>query len=172
MSFGDNTMEALIKGTNGAIKTPDNGWQSLAEATGGDAGGGGGFNPGMMLARTITNFKAPTVEALALVADTKTLTAGANGITGDLTDDGAKSRLMFRGFRPPGGGDGPTVTNPKGSVTFWVTDGKLTKYQVHVTGTVSFNGNDRDIDRTTTVEIKDIGSTKIQVPEGAQKKLS
>jgi hypothetical protein len=57
-------------------------------------------------------------------------------------------------------------------VKFWVKDGVLSKYEIKVKGTVSFNGNDRDIDRTTTVEIKDIGATKIQVPEGAQKKLS
>ena len=44
-------------------------------------------------------------------------------------------------------------------------------YEVKVKGKVSFNGNDRDVDRTTTVEIKDIGSTKIEVPEEAKKKL-
>jgi hypothetical protein len=37
---------------------------------------------------------------------------------------------------------------------------------------MSFNGNDREIDRTTTVEIKDVGTTKLTVPEEAKKKLS
>ncbi len=46
---------------------------------------------------------------------------------------------------------------------FWIKDGILVKYQYHVSGTVSFNGNDRDVDRTTTVEIKDVNSTKIDV---------
>jgi hypothetical protein len=36
---------------------------------------------------------------------------------------------------------------------------------------VSFNGNDRDVDRTTTVEIKNVNSTKIEVPDEAKKKL-
>jgi len=36
----------------------------------------------------------------------------------------------------------------------------------------NFNGEDRDVDRTTTVEIKDVGTTKIDVPEAAKKKLS
>jgi hypothetical protein len=173
MSFGDNTMEAVIKGTNGAIKTPDNGWQSLAEAQG-DGGGGGGFNPGMMIARTISNFKSPSAEAVQLAGETKGLTAGANGITGDLTDDAIKSMMVFRrGRNNPNGdnGGGPTISNGKGTVTFSVTDGKLTKYVVHVSGTVSFNGNDRDIDRTTTTEIKDIGSTKVTVDDDAKKKL-
>jgi hypothetical protein len=47
----------------------------------------------------------------------------------------------------------------------------LVKYQTHVTGTVSFNGTDRDVDRTTTTEIKDVGTTKIEVPDDAKKKL-
>jgi hypothetical protein len=36
---------------------------------------------------------------------------------------------------------------------------------------VSFNGNDRDIDRTTTVVISEVGTTKISVPDEAKKKL-
>ncbi len=43
---------------------------------------------------------------------------------------------------------------------------------IKVPGEVSFNGNRRDVDRSTTVEIQDIGSTKIEVPEDAKKKLS
>jgi hypothetical protein len=86
-----------------------------------------------------------------------------------LTEAGAKAMLAFR---PPRGGDeGPTVSDAKGSVKFWVKDGQLAKYQYHVQGKVSFNGNDRDIDRTTTVEIKDVGTTKIQVSDDAKKKL-
>jgi len=72
----------------------------------------------------------------------------------------------------PGGGNGSTPSNAKGSVKFWVKDGVLAKYQFKVQGTMSFNGNDVDIDRTTTVEIKDVGSTTVEVPEAAKKKLS
>ena len=39
-------------------------------------------------------------------------------------------------------------------------------------GTVRFGDNDRDLDGTTTVEIKDIGTTKIEIPDAANKKLS
>jgi hypothetical protein len=162
---GDNTTQALFKGTNGAIHTADNGWQSLKEAT---TDNGGGFNPTMFFARMLQNYKTPDVQAADLANHAKDLTAGTNGISGDLTEDGAKSLLTFG---RPGGGDGPTISNPKGSVTFWITDGKLTKYQFHVTGTVSFDGNDRDVDRTTTTEIKDVGTTKIEVPDEAKKKM-
>ena len=55
---------------------------------------------------------------------------------------------------------------------FWIKDGELSKYEFKVQGKVSFNGNERDVDRTTTVEIKDVGTTKVEVPEDAKKKLS
>src|SRR5206468_4731839 len=54
----------------------------------------------------------------------------------------------------------------------WVKDGVLAKYEFKVQGTMSFNGNDVDIDRTTTVEIKDVGSTKVELPDEAKKKVS
>jgi hypothetical protein len=56
-------------------------------------------------------------------------------------------------------------------VKFWITDGKLVKYQVHITGTVSRNGNDRDVDRTTTTVIKEVGTTKIAVADEVKKIL-
>ena len=162
MTRGDNTIEAVLKGTNGAIKTPDNGWQSLAEAT---QDNGGGFNPATFLVRLGQNFKSPADQAASLAGQAKDLTAGTNGISGDLTEEGAKQLLLFRR------GGNSSVSDAKGSITFWLADGKLTKYQTHVTGTVSFNGNDRDVDRTTTTEIKDVGSTKVEVPDDAKKKL-
>ena len=160
------TTLVVFKGTNGAINTPDNGWQSFAEAT---ADNGGGFNATTFLVRMSRNLKTPDQQAAMLAAQTAGLKLDTNGISGDLTEDGAKAMLTFG--RTRGGGDGPSVSNAKGSVTFWVTDGKLVKYQFHVSGTVSFNGNDRDVDRTTTVEITDVGTTKIDVPEDAKKKL-
>jgi hypothetical protein len=166
ITFNDNTIETVIKGTNCAIKTADNGWESAAEVE--QDSGGGGFNPSLAVAYMISTYKTPAVEAGTLAAQTQALTAGTNGISGDLTTEGAKGLLTFR--RGPNS-TGPTVTNPKGSVTFWITDGKLSKFQVHVTGTLSFNGNDRDVDRTTTTEIKDVGATKIEVADDAKKKL-
>ena len=166
MVRGDSTNLAVFKGTNGAINTPDNGWQSFKEATADD---GGGFNPTMFMVRMLQNFKDPDQQAAMLADQAAALTRDTNGISGDLTEDGAKGLLTYG--RPAGGDNGPTVSNAKGSVTFWVADGKLVKYQFHVSGTVSFNGNDRDVDRTTTVEITDVGTTKIDVPNDAKKKL-
>jgi hypothetical protein len=111
LSFNDNTIEVVIKGTNGAIKTADNGWQSAAEA---GQDNGGGFNPAMFIARMIPNYKAPAAEATSLASLASDLTAGTNGISGDLTEDSVKGMLTFR----RNGGDGPTVSNAKGAITF------------------------------------------------------
>jgi hypothetical protein len=123
----------------------------------------------MFIARRVQNYKVPAVEAASLADAAKELKKDADSISGDLTEAGAKDLLSFR---PRGGNGGPTVTNPKGSVKFWVKDGKLAKYQFHVQGTVSFNGNDRDIDRTTTVEIKNVNSTAVQVPDDVKKLMN
>jgi len=166
MTFNDNTTEIVMKGTNAAVNTPDNGWQSRAEATAaGDQPG-----PGRFLARMLDNFQTPPKQADDLVSKAKDIKKTEDTYAGDLTEDGAKALLSFR--RGRNGGDGPTVTNPKGSVKFWIKDGRLTKYEFKLQGSMSFNGNDFDVDRTTTVEIKDVGSTKIAVPDGAAKKMS
>jgi len=161
----DNTVDAVVKDGKGAIKTED-GWESLDDAAKDD--GGGGFNPTRFLAMRLQHYKVPALEAADLAGKTKGLTNSVDGYSADLTEDGAKGLLSFR--RP--GGDGPTVSDAKGSVKFWVKDGVLTKYQYKVSGTVSFNGNDRDVDRTTTVEIKDVGTTKVTVPDEAKKKIT
>ena len=162
MTMRDNTIEAVKKGDKGAIKTQD-GWQSLSEATSGDPG------PVTFLARRLQNFKSPAAQAEELAGKVKELKQDGDVYSGELTEEGAKSQLMFGGR---GGGNGPEISGAKGSVKFWVKDGLLSKYEVKVQGKVSFNGNDRDVDRTTTIEIKDIGSTKVEVPDDAKKKLS
>jgi len=131
----------------------------------GGRGGGGRF-----LARMLENYKTPDAEAEDLLGKVKSLSLTDDVYSGSLTEEGAKSLLRFGGGRA--GGNGPEISGAKGTVKFWVKDGMLSKYQVKVQGTVSFNGNDRDVDRTTTVEVKDVGATKVEVPAEAAKKLS
>lgn len=166
MTFGDNTTEAFLKGGQGAVKAGDEDWQSLAElakAAGSEPG------PRQFLLRRLQNFKAPAAEASDLVAKTKELKKDGEAYASELTEAGAKELLTFGGRR---GGNAPEPKNAKGSVKFWVKDGLLAKYELKLQGTMNFNGEDRDIERTTTVEFKDVGTTKIDVPEAAKKKLS
>ena len=66
----------------------------------------------------------------------------------------------------------PKTADAKGSVTFWIKDGALTKFETKIQGKVTAGERELDINRTTTVEIKDVGTTKIIVPDEAKQKLS
>lgn len=169
MTRGENKIEAFAKGSKGAIKTQD-GWQSIEEAGQQGQGGGQGGGGGRMIARTLQNYKAPAALAAEMVDKVKELKKDGDAYTGELTEEGAKAQMSFG--RGGGGGNAPEISGAKGSVKFWIKDGVLSKYEVKVQGTISFNGNDREVDRTTTVEIKDVGTTKIEVPEDAKKKMS
>ena len=163
-TFGDNTSEIFIKGDKGAVKTED-GWKTAEEVA--DAQG-----PQRFLARMIQNFKSPAVQAQELAEKVSDLKKADEAIYGDLTEEGAKSLMTFGGRRGGNNNTGPAISGAKGTAKFWVgADGVLTKVQYHVEGKMTVNGEDRDIDRTTTVDIKDVGSTKIEVPADAKAKL-
>jgi hypothetical protein len=162
----DNKIEAVVKAGKGAIKTED-GWKSLEDAA--KDSGDGGFNMVQFMARRIQNLKTPALEAADMVGKATDLTKTDDVYAGALTEDGAKGLMSF-GRR---GGQAREIRNAKGTVKFWLKDGVLTKYQYRVQGTTkNRDGDDVDIDRTTTVDIKDVGTTKITVPEEAKGKLS
>jgi hypothetical protein len=154
LTRGDNKTEAYLKGEKGAVKTADE-WQSLSEAGEGDRGA--------FLVRMFKNFKAPAEQAQDLASKTKELKKDEDAYSGDLTEEGAKELLTRRGGE---------ASDAKGSVKFWVKDGLLSKYEYKIQGKMTFNGNDVEIERTTTTEIKDVGSTKVEIPDEAKKKLS
>lgn len=160
MSFGDNSFEIVKKGDKAAFTNPDGDWQTPAEAAGQE--GRGRFMAGL-----VSNFKTPADQAAEIAAGVKEFKPDGDAVGGDLTEDAAKNLLRFR----RGGASGPTITDAKGSAKFWIKDGQLAKFEFKVSGKVEFNGNVMDQDRTTTVEIKDVGTTKIELPEGAKKKL-
>jgi hypothetical protein len=108
--------------------------------------------------------------AYDLVPKVTCLTSADGAISGGLPEDAVKAMLQGGGGGRRGGTP-PEISNAKGTVKIWIKDGVLSKYESHITGTVSRNGNDTDVDRTTSVEISNVGSTKIDVPEAAAKKL-
>lgn len=162
LTFGDNTREVFIKGDKAAVKT-DDGWKSAAELA--DAQG-----PERFMARMATTFRAPAAQATEAVDKTKELKKDGDAYTADLTEEGAKDLLSFAGRRG-GGNQGPQIQNAKGNIKFWVKDGALAKFQYTVEGKMTFNGEDRDVNRTTTTEIKDVGTTKVEIPADAKPKL-
>ncbi|HEX5221880.1 MAG TPA: hypothetical protein VFZ59_20110 [Verrucomicrobiae bacterium] len=152
-SFGDNTTRIYLKGDK-AVADPNGDWQTLADLEG-DEG------PGRFLGFIIRNFKAPVAQAEELASAAKELKKEGDAIASEMTEEGAKKQFRWG-----------NVTNPKGSVKFWLKEGQLAKLQFKLTGKIDFNGNEIDVDRDTTIEIKDVGTTKVEIPEAAMKKLN
>jgi hypothetical protein len=167
MAFANNTIEVVKKGDKGAVKMED-GWKSFEEAE--EGGTADQPNRGRFIAGFLRNYKAPAAIAGQLVGGAKEVKASGDAGTfeAELTEAGAKEMLSFRGRQ---GGDAPAVSGAKGTTKFWVKDGAVSKLEYHLQGSIHFHGQDRDIDRTTTIEIKDVGSAKVEVPEEAKKKL-
>jgi len=164
-TFGETTTEAVLKGGKVAVKTAD-GWKAGSEFQGGQQGR---RDPAAGMAQRLATFKEPAVEAETLVDSIADLKDEGEGLfSGALSEDGVKA-LLTRGGRP--GGQAPTVAEPKGSAKFWVKDGGLVKYELNVQGKMTFGEREIALNRTTTVEFKDVGSTKVEVAEDAKKKL-
>jgi len=162
MSFGGNTTELVMKDGKGTVSSPDNGWQSLAELDAATEG------PGRFMGAMVRDFKAPAILANEFITGSTEIKKDGDAYSSDLSEAEVKTLLTFR----VGGANAPIISDAKGTVKFWITGGNLSKYETHVTGKVSFNGNDRDVDRTSTTEIKDVNTTKVTVPDDALKKLN
>jgi hypothetical protein len=161
MSFFDNSLQVATKGEKQAVTDQEGNWRAVAELDNEEG-------PGRFLAMLARNLKTPAKEAAEIAGYAKELKQEGDVYASDLTEEGAKALQNF-GAR---GGNGPTVSDAKGSVKFWVKDGALTKYEFKLKGTIKFGDNEFPNERTTTVEIKDVGKTKVEVPEAAKKKLS
>jgi hypothetical protein len=161
--MNDNTLQAAFKGDKTVIKVEDQ-WQTLDEAE------GFGAMMGWFLARTRT----AADEADNLLKQVKALKAGDGGVlSGDLTDEGAKDLLSFGPRGANAGNTPPPPKNAKASVKFWLKDGALSKFESHVKGMVAFGPDqeERDMETIRTVEIQNVGATKVEVPAEAKKKL-
>jgi hypothetical protein len=160
---GGLPVEVCMKGEKGSAKALE-GWQSFDEIaqTGGTAAA---------VVRFLRSYKAPFAESARLAGSVKEFKEEEGAFSGDLKDEAAKEFLLA-GARRREGEEAPKTTDAKGSVKFWIKDGALTKYEIKVQGKVGAGDRETDINRTTTVEIKDAGSTKIEVPDEAKQKMS
>ena len=66
----------------------------------------------------------------------------------------------------------PISYSVSGSVKFWIKEGALAKYEVNVQGKVTNGDRETEVNRTTTVEIKEAGTTKLELPADVKEKLA
>ena len=160
---GGFPVEVYMNGQKGTAKALE-GWQSFDEIaqTGGTAAA---------IVRFMRSYKAPGVESAALSAEVKDIKEAEGMMSGELKEDATKEYLEF-GTRRREGQEPPKFENPKGSLKVWIKDGALTKYEIKVQGKVTAGDQTNDVNRTTTIELKDIGATKLELPAEAKQKMS
>ena len=153
MSFGERSTQIATSGEKAAITDQDGDWQLATEMEKAEG-------PGRFMAMLAKNVRRPAEEARELATAAHDMKKEGDVYRAPLTEAGAKAQFRFGAAK-----------EAKASVTFWLKDGALSKYEFKVQGKVDFGGNEVEVDRTTTVEIKEVGTTKVVVPEAAKKKL-
>jgi hypothetical protein len=157
-----NTAGLVMIGDKAAFTNPGGDWLTPADAE-------NERGPGQFMAGHGGNFKAPAAQGADLSATTKERKKDGDVFSGELTEDETKS---LRRFRRGGGGEDPTISGARGTVKFWLKNGVLTKYEFKVTGKIDFSGNEFDVNRAATLEIKVVDTTKGEVSEAAKEGLS
>lgn len=161
----DGDFEVILRGER-AVMMRDGAWEKVEEPAAGEDRWRGFF------ARMIRNFEAPTTELGGLVEKLDAVEKGPDGsYTATLGEEAARGLMSFgrrgRGRDGGGGFEPPTVEGAGGSVTFTVSDGVLTRYVTELSGSMNFNGENRDVSRSTSVGFSEVGSTTFELPEAA-----
>ncbi len=159
---GGIPVEVYMNGQKGTAKALE-GWQSFDEVA-------QTSSTAAAIVRFLRNYKAPATEVASLSDKVKEAKEADGAISGDLKEDAAKE-LLTSGARRREGQEPPKIENPKASVKFWLANAIPAKYEVHVQGKVTAGEREMDVDRTSTVEIKDAGATKLEIPAEAKAKL-
>jgi hypothetical protein len=159
---GGIPVEVYMNGQKGVAKALE-GWQTfdeIAETSGAAAA----------IVRYLRAYKCPAAESADLAGKAKELKEAEGALSGDLKDDAVKDLLLRGGRRREG--QEPQIADSKGSIKFWLTDGALTKYEMNVQGKVTTGDRENEVNRTTTIEIKDAGTTKLEMPDEVKQKLN
>ena len=135
------------------------GWQSLSELENAE-----GF--GRFLGFSLRSYKVPVAELTAAVLIAEKIEGSEGVYKSQLKADGVKKLLSFG--RP---GEGPEVMDPSGSIKITIKDESITSYELTLNGSMSFNGNDFDINRSSKVTLSGLGQAEFEFPEKAKAKL-
>lgn len=154
--MGDVSVEIGIKGEKMIVNYTGE-WLSTAEI--------GENNRTVQRLRLI---KRPTDEAAMLLSKAGGLKKEADGsYAGALDAAWAKETFGLLGRRAA------ASPSAEGAVRFWLRDGMLSKYEFVVKGKI-VAGEDKqevEVSRTATVEIKEVGTATVSLPDEAKKKL-
>ena len=113
--------------------------------------------------------KAPHEAVLMYVEKIKELKSADGAISGELPEDVVKEIATF-GQRGRGGPGGPS--NAKGWIKIKLANGLITKAILEIESEMRTpDGGTQTVNAITTTEIKDVGTTSLEVPEAVRTKL-
>jgi hypothetical protein len=159
--FGDRTIEGYMLGNHAFVTSPDTKWKDIPEMKPGES-------PTIFMDRMLRALKLPAIEIAELTRRSTNLREANGVLTGDLDEEAAKELLQ----RPRGrAAKDESPSQAKGSLKVWTTNGLVSKYQYTLSGKQPRDGREVDLARTVTVEIKDVGTTTVIVPDRIKEKL-
>jgi len=156
-SFGPRSTQVVIVGDKAAVTNRDGRWEtaSLSDQS---------YRSEGFAASIARDTQTPVEEANELTLSLTSLEEEGDGLVGTLPVDASKAQLAGRR-----GVD--SVRDTKGTVRFSISDGVLTKYVLRVEGTLVDDDQTRETWRQTTVQVKDVGTAKLDLPSGATEAL-
>ncbi len=186
-AFGERSAEAWVKDGHFAVKT-DEGWcrpedlpkpppapppsppdaRSRRDDHGGKPPHERGKKAGFLIKR-LQSMKLPGDFAADLVAKTSNFRQNGETITGELSGAAARELLTFGSHRRD---KQEEFADPRGTVTWLIRDGVLVQFDLQLAATFSVNGSAVPIERSSRIEIRDVGTTSLTVPDEAAKLLA
>ena len=111
----------------------------------------------------LKEYNTPAAQAQELADQTTSFQKTNEGYTGTLSEQIATHYLNLDR------GKGIQVSGASGSVTFAITNGVLSRLDYHVLAIAGAHGVVRNVDRIMKIQIKDVGTTQIELPADVQK---
>jgi hypothetical protein len=187
---GSDIQTAVFKGDADFVVATLEGWKTRAELAAtplvapeqfklsgrprGPAGMGAGLpirpgNPGFRYSNLQLNLSHPHDEIGIIVGCYAEIQTDAAGVTGTLSEEGAKLLLVHPGQNEI------TPLHARGTFKLWFKEGALVKYEVQLTGTIAVGtGSNRwevSLHQTVTTDLNGVGTTTFDLPEEAKRKL-
>jgi hypothetical protein len=159
--FGDRTIEGYILDNHAFVTSPDTKWKDIPEMKPGES-------PTIFMDRMVRIANLPATEIAELTRRSTNLREENGVLAADLDEEAVKELLQPTRGRAA---KGETPSQTKGNLRIWRTNGIVSKYQYTLSGKQLRDGQEVDVGRTVAVEIKDIGTTVVSVPERIKEKL-
>jgi hypothetical protein len=151
-----DNLEKFTKGQKRAVKEQAGKWEDPE----------GRFPASVIRAGPYGPVTPPVWQLTNILDKVQNLKKSDGCYVGDLQPEDAKTMVIYGGVRGGGDGVGSRSASPvsAAAVSLWVEDGALSKYSTRVTLQFTFNGSPIENTQITTVEIKDVGTTKMDAP--------